>query len=185
MEQYKDWTIITVILLMFVLVIASIVFWSLRNGISPMPTSGKAKRRLLGALPGEVKGTIYDLGSGWGTLAIPLARHYPHCRVVGFETSFFPYWFSKVRFLFSRLPNLHLERKDFYQVPLQDAGLVVCYLYPGAMRMLSLKLAEELKPGAWVISNTFSLPGWLASDVLEAGDLYYSKIYVYRVAKKI
>lgn len=184
MERSTDWIVITVFVVVFALVLLSVVYWSLRNGISPMPTSSKARRRLLSALPKDVSGTIYELGSGWGTLVFPLARHYPHCRVVGYETSWIPFWISKLRQFFMRLPNLELQRRDFYQMPLQDAGLVVCYLYPGAMRLLSVKLSEELKPGTWVISNTFSLPGWLASDVLEVGDLYYSKIYVYRCAFK-
>lgn len=176
---------ITIALLIFVMIIFSVVYWSIRNGISPMPTSPKARRKLLDVLHLELDGVIYELGSGWGTLAFPLARLYPKCQVIGFETSLIPFWFSKVRQCVMRLPNLQLRREDFFQVTLQDASLVVCYLYPGAMRRLGVKFLEELKPGTWVVSNTFSIPGWRAIEVVEVGDLYYSKIYLYRVENEI
>lgn len=181
MEQFKEWVVIIFILAFFIFAIVSVVYWSIRNGISPMPTSRKAKRYLLGVLPTDIKGSVYELGSGWGTLAIPLAKRYPTCLVVGYETSYLPYWFSKVRLLFSRMRNLRILRQDFFRVSLEDAGLVICYLYPGAMKMLKTKLSEELKPGTWVISNTFSIPGWHAEEILEVGDLFYTKIYIYRI----
>lgn len=165
-------------------ILISIVIWSWRNGISPMPTSRKAKRCLLELLPKEVQGDIFELGSGWGTLAFPLARRYPHCKVVGYETSPVPFWFSKLRQVFARTPNLHLQHHDFFQEPLHEASLLVCYLYPGAMRQLKVKLAQELRPGTVVISNTFSIPGWKAEEIREVGDIYYTKVYLYRIGKQ-
>lgn len=172
-----------VLLLLFLLLwtMLSIVIWSLYNGISPMPTSFKAKKCLFDHLPKEVCGTIYELGSGWGTLALPLARRYPHCQVVGFESSPFPFWISLARQHLSRLKNLSLRRQNFFQANLSDAELIVCYLYPGAMAKLKMKFHVELKPGTWIISNTFAIPGWNPQEVYEIEDIYRTKIYVYRV----
>ena len=149
-----------------------------------MPSSLKAKRCLLSALPQPLHGKIYELGTGWGTLLFPLARQYPDCQVVGFETSPIPYLVSRIRQLYCRLPNVVLERRDFFSVLYGDADLIVCYLYPGAMRKLQVKFDRELKPGTWVVSNTFALPGWTPVSVIEVRDLYYSKIYVYLFDKK-
>lgn len=183
MDFFK-WTGIACALAIFLYVLGSIVIWSLKNGISPMPTSRKAKRCLLELLPKEIDGNVYELGSGWGTLVFSLARRYPHCRIVGYETSPVPFWFSRLRQMIVRLPNLQLQRRDFFQVPLGDASLLVCYLYPGAMRQLKVKLSEELKSRSWVVSNTFSIPGWKAEEIREVGDIYYSKIYLYRIEKE-
>jgi hypothetical protein len=165
----------------FLSILASVVIWSLRNGISPMPTSPKAKKQLLLLLPDDVQGTIYELGSGWGTLLVPLARKYPDCDVVGYETSLCPYIVSRFWIWMLRLPNAKVVRRDFFSVDLREASLLVCYLYPGAMRRLKDKLLGELKPGTCVVSNTFAIPGWIPEATREVGDLYKTKVYLYRV----
>lgn len=148
----------------------------MRNGISPMPTAPKTKRRLLQALPDEFEGKIVELGSGWATLAAPLANKYPRARVVGYETSPIPYYFSKLH----RAPNLSFERRDFFDVPLSDAGMVICYLYPAAMKRLKDKFANELLPGTVVVSHTFAVPGWVPEKTVQVKDLYNTVIYFYR-----
>lgn len=175
-----DWILIILFTAFCLFILASIIFWSIHNGISPMPTSRKAKRCILSVLPKNVTGKVYELGSGWGTLLFPLARLYPGHQILGYETSPLPYWFSRMRCKLGRYKNVHIMRKDFFDASLTDAGLVVCYLYPGAMQRLKGKLTKELPSIAWVVSNTFSVPGWQACKVCEVGDLYYSKIYVYR-----
>lgn len=162
-------------------IVLSVVYWSLRNGISPMPTSPKAKRCLLSVLPDKLEGTLYELGSGWGTLLFSLAEKYPQSFAVGIENSHLPFWASRTLLKFRRLPNVRLLRKDFFDVPLEEAGLVVCYLFPGAMSRLKEKFEKELRPGTWVVSNTFAVPGWTPVDVVDVRDLYRSKIYLYRM----
>lgn len=161
--------------------ILSIVIWSVRNGISPMPTSPLAKKRIMEALPLKVDGVIYELGSGWGTLVFPLAKKYPNCRVIGIESSPVPYYFSKFRQLFMPVRNLELLRCNLMEISIKDAGLVVCYLYPGAMNKLKTKFEKELKPGTWVLSNTFAVPGWDPYRAYDIGDIYSTKIYLYHI----
>jgi trans-aconitate methyltransferase len=180
-ENLEIWILIGTLFIVMVGIAASIIQWSIRNQISPMPSSPKAKRTILAGIP-EVSGTIYELGSGWGTLAFPVARRYPHCQVIGLETSPIPYRLSRLRLIFERLPNLKLKNADFFSYPLQDASLVVCYLYPEAMRRLKEKFLAELKPGTWVISNTFAIPGWSPHQVLKVDDMYFTKIYIYRMS---
>jgi trans-aconitate methyltransferase len=162
-------------------IIGLVVLWSWINGISPMPTMPKIRKRFLEALPHKMEGKIVDLGSGWGTLVFPLARKYPKCDVIGYESSPIPYACSRLFQQFTGLPNLHIAYENFYSVPLEDARLVVCYLYPGAMRRLSEKFKRELKPGTWVASHTFALPGWVPEQTLQLNDLHRTKIYLYRI----
>lgn len=173
--------LLLVLFLFLILIIGSIVFWSLRNGISPMPTSPKVKQCLLAHLPHlENRGVIYELGSGWGTLAFPLAERFPDYPVIGLETSLVPFVVSKWFLMFKKAPQLRLERKDFFSISLKNATMLVCYLYPEAMRKLKTKFEMELQPGTWVISNTFAIPGWDPLEMYEVDDLYHTKIYLYR-----
>lgn len=178
MIDFKELAVILFLLFLFGLVI-SVVIWSIKNGISPMPSSFKAKKTLLSLLPEELEGDIYEIGSGWGTLMSPLAKKFPRCRIVGFETSPLPYLFSKLRCLW--LPNVQLERRDFFSVDLKKGSLVVCYLYPAAMEKLKEKLDNELQPGSLVASNTFAIRGWTADKVVELDDIYRTKIYLYKI----
>ena len=181
MEMFGEWIEIIFALAVMTGIVISLVAWSIKNGISPMPTSFKAKSALLALLPSDLQGKIYELGSGWGTLMLPLARHYPRNMIIGFETSPLPYGFSLIWLKIIPLKNVKIMRQDFFSADLKEASLVVCYLYPGAMKKLKDKFQKELKPGTFVISNTFSITGWKVERLIEVGDLYHSKIYLYKI----
>jgi hypothetical protein len=160
--------------------VLSIVLWSMKNGISPMPTTNKTKEALYSLLPYLDEGIVYELGSGWGSLLISLAKFYPNCSVVGYETSPIPYYVSTFIVWAIRLNNIDLHKKDFFAIPLSEASIVVCYLYPGAMSKLKLKFEKELRPGTLIISNTFAIPGWTPAAIAESKDLYRTKVYLYK-----
>lgn len=169
-----------ILFVFFTWVLLSIVIWSVYNGISPMPSSSKAKKCLLKHLPSQVEGKIYELGSGWGTLAFPLAAHNPNRHVIAIENSPFPLWVSRLRQLFHRQPNLTFLHKNFFDKDLSNAGLIVCYLYPGTMTKLKGKFDRELPSGTLVISNTFAIPGRKPIEVFDVEDLYKTKVYIYK-----
>ncbi|QLH35887.1 MAG: methyltransferase [Parachlamydiaceae bacterium] len=102
--------------LFFIFVLAGLILiigWSLKNGIGPMPTASKTKMLLFKHLPKEKEGVIYELGSGWGTLAFPLARRYPSSTIIAYENSPIPYLFSKMGLFASGLHNLIFLRHNF------------------------------------------------------------------------
>ncbi|MDW7709169.1 MAG: class I SAM-dependent methyltransferase [Deferrisomatales bacterium] len=155
--------------------------YTLRTGISPVPTSPRVRAALLASLPADLEGTVFELGSGWGGLAFALAHRYPSCPVRAYELSPLPWAVSRLRALFARTPNLRLLRADFHRAPLGTAVLVVCYLYPGGMARLRPKLAAELPAGALVVSHFFPVPGWKPLRVHRADDEAASRIFVYRL----
>ena len=157
----------------------SIVIYTMMVGISPMPSSRKALRAVVDALPSEIDGIIYELGVGWGGMMFALARRYPEQAIVGYELSPVPYLFCRLRLLLTPLSNIRLYRRNFFEEPIGDAGLIVCYLYPGAMSRLAEKFDGELPPGAWVVTHTFAVPEWSPESVTDIGDLYHSKVYRY------
>lgn len=172
-------TLLLAVLLFPLLLVLMIVIWAARNGIGPSPTTGKQRRAIFAALPGAVDGNIFELGSGWGGLAMALARQYPKCHVIGVENSPIPFAVSWVRWKISRLANLEFRWNDIQKEPLESAALIVCYLHTGAMRRLKPKLEQELSGKTWIVSNTFSFHGWNALSTVNINDIYHSKVFVY------
>jgi trans-aconitate methyltransferase len=156
----------------------SIVWHTLALGISPMPSSRRVRDAVLAALPTDLEGEVHELGAGWGTLAVPLARRFPRAQVIAWESSWVPW---AVLWLRGRaLPNLEVRRADFFTADLTRARAVVCYLFTGAMERLSTKFHQELSRGAWVVSHTFALRGWVAATTVVVEDLYRTPVFVYR-----
>ncbi|MEZ5314707.1 MAG: hypothetical protein R3E91_00605 [Chlamydiales bacterium] len=143
-----------------------------------MPTSYKAKQALFSLLPKTPK-NVFELGSGWGNLACSLAKHYPWAWIHAFEGSWFPWIVSLGLKKILGIHNLKISRKNFLKISIKEADLVVCYLYPKAMEKLKSKFKKEMKPGTWIITNTFSIPGWIPIRTVELNDLFGSKIYLY------
>ena len=175
------WALFSVALLAVVALSgASIVIYTMGNGISPSPTGGKTKRVLLQAI-GEIgpSGKVCELGLGWGTLALPIAARYPEIRLIGYENSPVPYWIARIRASLQG-KGIHIERANFLEVDLRDLDLIVCYQSPSIMSKLRLKFDEELKDSAYVVSNTFALPGWKPLRTVIVPDVYRTKVYIYR-----
>lgn len=150
--------------------IISLLGFSVYSGISPMPSNRASTQAMLSMIPVDFKGKIYDLGSGFGTLAYACARNLPEAKVVGIEISPIPYIISKICF---RRKNLKFVHKNFLKMNLMEADLSLCYLYPGGMEKLSKKHVSHL------ISNYFALPDKTPISILEVGDLSRSKVYGY------
>ncbi|MCC5831582.1 MAG: class I SAM-dependent methyltransferase [Chlamydiales bacterium] len=154
--------------------------FSLYYGISPMPTSRRARNALFTLLPNTSK-NVFELGSGWGNLIFPLAKRFPSAQIHAFEGSPLPWAFSVAMKKILCYRNLTIRRENFFKISLSDADLVVCYLYSGAMRRLKKKFQEELKQGTLIVTNTFAIPGWIPDRVLVMDDLWRSHIYLYKI----
>ena len=171
---------LTLVVAFFALI--AIVIYTVKNGISPMPTGLRVRRSLLNAMAElEPAGLVVDLGSAWGTLALSVARRFPMCRVLGYENSPVPFAVARLLQVVCSTDGLKFERRDFFDVSFEDADGVICYLYSGAMARLKSKFESELRPGAWVVSHTFAVPDWKPEREVVVDDLYRTKIYVYRI----
>ncbi len=160
---------------------ASLLYFTFRTGISPIPSSRLQREAMLTAAE-NTEGPIYELGAGWGALAFALADRFPHAQVVAFELSWVPYAVMRVRQGLRPRLNLSLRRADFLSASLGPAQLFVCYLFRGAMEALKLKLEREASPGSRLITHTFSVPGWKSESEQTLDDLYRTPLFVYRVA---
>lgn len=169
---------VTVVTVESVLIIVTAVYAAITGNV-PISTTPRVRSAMLRLAPDRLDGTVYELGAGWGSLAVSLARRYPNRSVVAFELSPVPCIFVRLRALFAGMSNLTVRRASFWQATLGDAGLVTCYLSPRAMARLAPKLAAELPPGTPVISNNFAIPGWRPAVQRQAQDLQDSTVYLY------
>ena len=160
-----------------ILVLGSILFHTLRLGISPMPSSHRAVAAMLGAMPPKPE-EIVELGAGWGTLLVAAAKAFPQARISGYEISLVPLLVSRLRFLL-RGPKVALHRQDFRTAVLPKRGVVLCFLFPEGMRWVQKLIASQEFEELWLISHTFALPDATPEQILQLNDRYRSPIYLY------
>lgn len=138
-----------------------------------MPSSRKAKKKMLYLLSETSPKKIYELGSGWGGLAKKIAKSFPESTVTAFEFSLIPFLWSKMHSF--GMKNLQIYRKDFLKEDLQNVDTIVCYLYPRGMELIQKKLTGKHT----VISNTFALPAIQPTKTVYLNDLSITPIYRY------
>ncbi len=161
-------------LLFFSLCALSIIFYTLKTGISPYPTSKPIRETLFTMIPSHT-GPIIDLGSGWGSLIIPLAKRYPSHQIIGYELSPIPYFISLLRKWASRSHNIKIYRRNFLKENLSEKALYICYLYPGGMR----KIEEILSDDTAILTHTFALRNRVPQLIKQAQDLHKTNIFLY------
>ncbi|WP_414447457.1 cyclopropane-fatty-acyl-phospholipid synthase family protein [Burkholderia sp. 22PA0099] len=157
----------------------SLLLYQLRTGVPPLSSSARAAEDVVALLrqAGLADGAVvYELGSGWGSLAIALANAFPHAEIRGIEMSPLPYWVSRVRA--RNLANLTLRHANFLACDLTEAHAVTCYLMIKPMRAIAELLDRSVRPGTPVVSLSF----WfrdrqVAASLQRAGPLSSSALY--------
>ena len=172
------------LLALTVFTLISIVWSTLVSGISPMPSSQKARRAML-QLVSETDieagtGPIFELGSGWGNLLIPLAKKYPQRKVIGYELSIVPWFTTLLLKNLLGLKNLEVYRKNFLHADLSSTSIILCYLYPKGMQDLGSKIKSQRGQLKYLISNNFALPSHQPIKTIQLDDLYQSPVYLYK-----
>lgn len=124
------------------------------------PTSTRKVKKMLEMAdlkPGE---KLVDLGAGDGRIVIIAARHY-QARAVGVEIDPLRCFIANLLIrLFGLQDRAHVCYGDMFEFDIKDADVVSMYLLQSTNQRLKPKLAEELKPGARIVSHNFSFSGW-------------------------
>ena len=130
------------------------------------------------AVPMKRGQMLMDLGCGDGRVLRQACKSYK-VRAIGFEINFMAY--IKARVLSLGMKQVEIRRQNFWLQNLAGADVVFCYLYPDVMQRLSAKLKADLRPGTWVVSCNFALPGFKPLKVLRPkGSLHSDPVYIYR-----
>lgn len=123
--------------------------------------------------PGAV---IYDLGCGSGDF-LRLAQKLQPSRCIGLEISPWAYFVASLKNW--RYQKINIKLKDFIKEDVGSADLVYIYLLPRLMERISVKLKQELKAGAIIVTVGSPLPGWSEESkvILEQNKNYSAFIY--------
>jgi len=175
--------ILDILLIALILIAGASIVWStLKVGISPMPSSQKARKAMFQLADETGEGSIYDLGSGWGHLVIRLAKRYPQRQIVAYELSVLPWLTTLLLRKLLGLSNLVVHREDFLSADLSGASVLMCYLHAPTMNAINAKLGQDGGGSHYLISHNFALPSRTALKVVKLNDFYKSPIYLYRLS---
>jgi len=149
------------------------------RGALYVSTTRKRISACLDAVSAKKGDTWIDLGCGDGRVLRQARKQYG-INAIGYEINPLAYLKARLYCLFH--PGIRIRMQNFFKADLSHADIVSCYLFPDVMHDLAQKLTHELKPGAFIISFNFNLPGLVPDQVLRpAGSLHSDPIYIYRI----
>jgi ribosomal protein L11 methylase PrmA len=120
---------------------------------------------------------VYDLGSGDGRLLFA-ALEKGAGRCVGIDIDS-----KKVGEAGELAGKKGLDSKvtfiegDFLDIDLSEATVILCYLFPEALRALRPKFERELQPRTRIVSEVFSVPNWKENKIIEVNKKHFN-LYV-------
>ncbi len=180
-EVYFNILLLTI--LFAVMILLMIQFYNITfRGFAPfISTNRKIIGRILDEIKLENNANVVELGCGKAPFLLSMRKKYPNAILTGVEYSFFPYLLGQIQNSFYRA-KMKLLKTNYFKVNLSDADLVYCYLNVKSMKDLEPKFVSELKDGAQIISNSFTVPNMEPEKVIEITP-NRGKIYFYRVKR--
>lgn len=131
----------------------------------------------LRALPERVKlhagARVLDAGCGLGDGLVALRRAYPGVSFAGIEYSGFLWLLARLR-----CPWADIARGDLWAQSWREPDLVYLFQRPESMPRALDKARAEMRPGSWLVSLDFPLPGQPVFAQLDTGTRH--QLYVYR-----
>ncbi|HOL73290.1 MAG TPA: class I SAM-dependent methyltransferase [Bryobacteraceae bacterium] len=124
---------------------------------------------------------VYDLGCGDGRIVIEAARKFG-ARGVGIDIDPVRIKESKENARKAGVERLVTFRnEDLFEAKIDDATVVMLYLWPWVNLKLRPKLLQELKPGTRVVSHSHDMGDWKPEkEITVQGD----KIYLWIIPPK-
>lgn len=151
----------------------------------PVPTVGGVKEGMLNGTEEYIKNmphaTVVDLGSGWGSLLLPLATKYPQHTFIGYERVWLPYLISRWRT--RKLPNIKLYRQDFFTADFTDVDAILCFQLASIMQKLLPYLQKHISKTVRIYVNRYPFKDLEPLEKVSVeGD--YAVYYAYDIAPK-
>jgi SAM-dependent methyltransferase len=169
-------TIVVSALFFLIMLFLMSTIWTNSRGAPWVPTARETIRRMLSMAEVRPEEVVYDLGCGDGRVLVAAARGFG-ARAVGIELDISRFlWSLAVIAALGLWHRVRVVRGDLFRQDLREADVVVTYLLQATNDRLQAKLLRELRPGARVISNTFTFSGMPLVRCDEEYRLYLYKI---------
>jgi len=147
----------------------------------PLYLSGaRCRRQLVELLARQAPDFRFiDLGCGPAGTLLHLARRFPRAQFVGVETAPLPFAIAWLR---SRgRENCRIRYANLWRTDLAAFDVAYCFLSPAPMAALWAKAQAQMCAGAWLISNSFAVPGVAADELVELHDWRRSRLLLWRM----
>lgn len=118
-----------------------------------------------------------DLGCGPAGTLLHLARHFPQAQFVGVETAPLSFAVAWLRSLGQE--NCRIRYANLWRTDLAGFDVVYCFLSPAPMAALWDKARAQMTAGAWLISNSFAVPGVAVDELVELHDWRRSRLLLW------
>jgi SAM-dependent methyltransferase len=129
----------------------------------PTPPEVLAEMCVLGQVNRD--SIVYDIGCGDGRIVIYAAKTYG-ARGVGIDIEPERIRESKTNAKTAQVERLvKFKLADATKVNISEATVVMMYLLPESNELLRPKLEKELKPGVFVVTHNYMIPGWEDREV--------------------
>jgi precorrin-6B methylase 2 len=148
------------------------IVWSAMVGAPWLPTPKKRVRAMLDIAKVNQDDVVYDLGSGDGRIIVMAAKEYG-ANAVGIEIDPLRFHWSRLNIRRHRLRSkVQVFRTNFFKMDLSAATVVTLYQGHEINKKIRDKLAEDLKPGARVVSYRFIVSGWEPTETNEESSTF-------------
>ncbi len=118
---------------------------------------------------------IYDCGSGWGGLCGKLSKAFPSAIITGIEISPIPFLVSYL----NPFRKYKIKRDNLFEIDLSQVDILIFYLSPYHMNLLSHKLLNAVKKGTIIYSQGFPIKEWDISQEMSISRSLEKKLYRY------
>jgi len=159
-------------------VLLLLVFWRTDRSRVPLFLSN---RQTAEVIAGQVLTTpcrFLDIGCGDGGLLVRLAAARPDCHFTGVEHAPIPWLIAWLRT--RRISNATVRYGDFWRTSLAEYDMVYAFLSPAPMQRLWEKARAEMKPGALLVSNSFTVPEARPMRSLRVKDKRMTRLFLYQ-----
>ena len=153
---------------------------TIRGDVPLFLSSSEVAQAVVILLQQERARAFADLGSGVGSIAIPVAKRLPEIKIIAWEHAPLPWLISAWRPR-RRLSNFIASRHNFFATNFEQYDVVFAFLSPAAMPEVSAKIKREMRPGTLFISSSFPAPNWSPESIKHIKDHRKTLLFCYRI----
>ncbi len=135
-----------------------------------VPTTEEAVKAMLKLAGVKKSDVVFDLGCGDGRIVIAAAKEYG-AHGVGIDINPERIQEAESNAKKAGVQDLvRFEENDLFDADIHDATVVTLFLLNSVNERLLPKLLKDLKPGARIVSNTFTFGDWKPDKEATVGD---------------
>jgi len=149
-------------------------------GVPFVKTPEKKIHALLDHLELSSGDVFVDVGCGDGVIVHEVAKKFPACRAIGYESVAQVARQARALHKSSGIPY-EICQKDVFDVSLTEARVVYLYMLPYMHERIWKKMLKECRPGTLLYSSGFDLKNTPPKTTIEVSPT--SRIFVYEVPR--